>query len=237
MKSAKRLNLDTTLSDVQAEAILQSLFGISLTESAARNRTRLAVGLSAAQFPDSTSDAPETNFEPRDANRDECTNRYCEVIIDVLDCVGGVVGRFGTRNEPSVSETNACAGDQSEFQANIIESFEILTEQAAAWLTIVRHAGGRLTRKLIRRSAIQQLSTSNSMLKPASDAAKTFRKLNALKSDIDEGLRDLVRDTSGGLRLTKRGLRKSFENIRAIGQRVVDDNPDRIRRAQNDFAG
>ena len=242
VKSARRLNLDTTLPDVQAEAILQSLFGISLTESVAGNvgnRIPPAGGpLSTLRVPDSTSDALEANFKPGAANLDRCINRrYCEVILDVVDCIGGVIRRFGTGNEPSVSETNACAGSQPEFQANIVESWENFTGQAAAWLGMVRHAGGRLTRKLIPKSAIQQLSTSNAMLKPVSDAAKTLRKLNALTSGIDDGVRDLVRDTSGALRLTRRGLRKSFENMRAIGERAVDDYPDRIGRAQDDFAG
>ena len=233
VESARRLNLDTALSDVQAEAILQSLFGASVADWAAGIRPRSAAGLPVAPLAEPGS-APVPGIDPDIRNSGQrCPNQLlCDALYDMMDCIGGLMARFTPRS----GRLDASACSETRFRDRLVESWEDYTGKLASWLTIGRQLGGRLARKLISRRAIQQLSTSNAMLKPVVEASKSFRTLDKLSSGIRDGLRHLARDRSGTLLPTRRGLASNYENARAISQEVTQDSSELIREAEMEFA-
>ena len=233
VESAWRLDLDTALPDVQAEAMLQSLLGVSVAEWVASNRPRSAA-----------ADAPDTPFAVTGsayssdnglAARDlpwQCSvaRRVCEVFQEKLQCLGRAITAFGGSREV---DADHCA--DARFGLEIGEAFEESTAKIATWLTAGRQFGGRLVRKLIDRKAIERLWISNTMLKPLSDASKTLRVLAEGESDISARVRDLVQDGSGLLKTTKRGARKIYENLRSLNQDLTEDTPELISEAERDF--
>ena len=234
VESARRLNLDTTLSDVQAEAILQSLFGASVADWAAGIRPQSAADFADAPLAEPGS-APAPGIDPEiRSSGQRCTNQLlCDALYDMMDCIGGLMARFTPRS----GRLDASACSETRFRDRMVESWEDYTGKLASWLTIGRQLGGRLTRKFISRNAIQRLSTSNAMLKPVVEASKSFRILDKLSSGIRDGLRHLARNRSGTLLPTLRGLTSNFENVRTISQETTQGSPDLIREAEMDFAG
>ena len=232
VESARKLDLDTTLSDAQAEAILQSLFGTAVTDWAAGTRSRTAADLPGAPLSaPGTADAPSTDADTRIEARRCTAQRVCDALSDMLDCVDGLMKKFTPRG----GRLDASMCSVTRFRDELVEGWQDYTEKLSTWLPFGRLATGRLGRALISKKAIQQISTSNAMLKPVVEANKAYRTLDRLNSGVRDGLRHLARDRSGTFLPTLRGLKSNYENGRAISQQVTEGSPELIREADLDF--
>ena len=220
--SAKNLDLDTTLSDVQAAAMLQSVLGFSLADWAAANRPRSA-GL--------LSDSPPAGREPilalgstPSSTKRWClapSQRLCEVFSERMDCIGDAM--------LSDRLASHCA---EGFGEDLVDAWQDQTEKLTTWLPVLRQIGGKITRNLISPRAIERLHINNAVLKQVNAVGKLNRAWDELSSGIDDSATHLA----GGLP-TRQGLTSNYENVLAIGQEFVQNTPELIQEAERDAAG
>ena len=211
VESAHRLGLDTELADVQANAILREITGLSVATMAAAGPSPSAYGNGALV-----------------GENVGCVvaSGVCNALRDAMDCIGEGMDRLiaGARS----LNVERCATDfKREYVLGWIEA-------PANWLGWGRTAlavAPKLAGKLISKPALQRLSISVATNKPLADTLKTIRTV----SDAAESARDFQRNTAGALRVTKRGLRNTYETLRGIGRSATRESATLIREAEREY--
>ena len=211
VESAHRLGLDTELADVQANAILREITGLSVATMAAAGPSPSAYGNGALV-----------------GENVGCVvaSGVCNALRDAMDCIGEGMDRLiaGARS----LNVERCATDfKREYVLGWIEA-------PANWLGWGRTAlavAPKLAGKLISKPALQRLSISVATNKPLAAALKTIRTV----SDAAESARDFQRNTAGALRVTKRGLRNTYETLRGIGRSATRESATLIREAEREY--
>ena len=232
MAAGRTLGLDSELSDVQAESLLQSLFGgsaVDLAESEVR-RAESLVSLSGARQGNRERNFTSpfaAEFEQYGAT-EKCefisARKYCEAIVGVLQCAF----RAGENN------IDAC-GD--EGGPRIIEGFARSMQELTAPISNFRRIGGRFANKIISKvSALQGVLYANTV---GGTIAKVFKTVRVLNEDPNRSgvARDFVDDGTGKLNLTSEGLKKIYENGLDALEGMTSLIPGRLQQAEEDAAG
>ena len=205
MAAARTLNLDTAMSDVQAEALLQSMFGVSAVDLAETRRAESQVYLSATRQGAGAYLPLAAGFRTYDA-RAECEGRlareWCEAAVGMLDCTF----RVFDNNDNDLKASDAC---MNEGASGMIEGVAKVVQRVTAPIGAF---GSRLTKIISSgRSALQGVFNANATGKWAARIFKFGRTLNERPDDADPK-RDFVEDEAGKLNLTGDGLKKKFNN-------------------------
>ena len=212
VESAHRLGLDTELADVQANAILREITGLSVATMAAAGPSPTAYGNGA--------------LVGENVGCLLVVRRACDALRDAMDCIGEGMGRLiagGTS-----LNVERCATD---FSQEYVQGWLEAPANWLAWGRTALAAAPKLAGKFISKSALQRLSISVATTKPITDALKTVRAV----SDAAESARDFQRNTAGALRVTKRGLRNTYETLRGIGRSATRESATLIREAEREY--
>ena len=79
--------------------------------------------------------------------------------------------------------------------------------------------------------------TSYTMIEPLETIGKAVGAVKDLSSNIEDGLRHLVRNESGGRSLTRRGRKSNFEGLQAIAREVKQHTPKLTAETEKHFGG
>ena len=214
-ESSHRLGLDTELADVQANAILREITGLSVATMAAAGPSPTAYGNGALV-----------------GENVGCLlhQRACDAMGRMGECIGGAIERFGTVHERANEglHLDRCVTDGIlDVARGILEA----PAKVVSWGGMALTMFPKLAGKLISKSALQRLSISVATNKPLADTLKTVRTV----SDAAESARDFQRNTAGALRVTKRGLRNTYETLRGIGRSATRESATLIREAEREY--
>ena len=240
--AARTLDLDTTLSDVYAEAILQSVFGFSYVDWAAETGP-LSTGAfhdmlpSEPGFPLAAGTVPVASHS---------TKQWCDLVPTACDaankmvyCVARAIAEPGVTGRVRVRNTGRCV---KMFPRNTIEGLgantaTVLTVASFTRLIVTdKRVFGRLLGKKI--PYLRQINTINTFVGYTVNVVKyAVRVHRATGSESCDSNRHLVQDGSGSYQLTRCGVETGYENVRAVRQETTQDSPARIGEAERDSAG
>ena len=234
--AARTLDLDTTLSDVQAEAILQSVFGVSYVDWAAGTGP-LSTGAFHDMLPSEPGSPLAAGTVPvaSHSTKQWCGpggQKLCDAFEEMFDCVGTAYSEF---TAAAIQNAEGCV---DRFPGKVVEGFADYARNTLSVLAGARAIVGPAT--AIGRfigSGMQRVATSNAILGPLGKIAKGVRIFDELSSGLRDSNRHLARDGSGSFQPTQSGLVSIFENVRALYQETTQDSPALIGEAVRDSAG
>ena len=211
--SAGRLGLDTTFSDVQAAAILRSVYGVDVLSASA------GLGTGGASL------VPKSIVLPAGASTPDLEDPY----EPLLKCVRLAFDRFfAGRNAELEVERCQQVGIWKSIKAHINNST----------ITSVPVLGRRLASTLlkdsVRKGAVAALNRVVSWV-DGSRSLKLLRLADGAGEERDA--RHFVRNALGRLVPTKRARETNYESVRFITRDAADAYPDLIGDAQRDLVG
>ena len=196
VRSARTLGLSTAYSDAQAQAMLQSLFGVSLEASGA--------------------DGPSSGAAAAAAGRGRPAAVRCEFLAGAtlcnayrraFDCVGDAMAGFGSASEREGDDLARCGRIIKE---DVVEAWLARTEKIRSFGNILRGAARRLARVLgAGRRPAQAVHDLNAAVRQGVGMNKTFRTV----IDRAEGLEMTVRERAEALGQTYGALRGATRSL------------------------
>ena len=208
VRSARTLGLSTAYSDAQAQAMLQSLFGVSLEASGAGGPSS---GAAAAAAGRGRPAAVRCEFFAGD--------NLCDAGRRAFDCVGDAFsGAF------SGSDRDDLARCGRILKEDFVEALLERTEKFLSFGNILRGAAPRLARVLgAGRRPAQAVHDLNAAVRQGVGMNKTFRTV----IDRAEGLEMTVRERA-------EALGQSFEALRGATRSLTENMPERIAAAEQE---
>ena len=223
--AARALGLDTELSDVYSEAILQSLFGVSVTEWAQTAKASTAITHRSDTRLGEGSKQNLTHFLTTEFSKDDQVD---SALMQVGRCVSDAITRISS--DSGNDEPDTC--NVREIGGKMLEGVAERTNRFTAFIM-------KLPRKFISRfvpkSSLQAVYNVNAVTERTVQSMKAVRALNELPDVIDSG-RDFVEDATGKLRLTREGLAKNFGSGLGAAKGMVRLVPGLLQQAQEDAA-
>ncbi len=182
VRTARALGLSTAYSDAQAEALLRSLFGISLVESDAADvgghqRTMASAGRGAAVRCEAL--APDA---------------LCDAYRRLTNCVGDAIDGFGS-GSVSGDSLDQCARSGATA---VVEAWDDYGEKIRTVGNFLRRAAPRLARTLGVGKPAQQLNDLNATVRQVIGANKTLRTVTERAEDLREAY-EAMRDATPAL--------------------------------------
>ena len=208
VRSARTLGLSTAYSDAQAQAMLQSLFGVSLEASGAGGPSS---GAAAAAAGRGRPAAVRCEFFAGD--------NLCDAGRRAFDCVGDAFsGAF------SGSDRDDLARCGRILKEDFVEALLERTEKFLSFGNILRGAAPRLARFLgADRRPAQAVHDLNAAVRQGVGMNKTFRTV----IDRAEGLEMTVRERA-------EALGQSFEAMRGATRTLTEPLPERIAETEQE---
>ena len=210
VRSARTLGLSTAYSDAQAQAMLQSLFGVSLEASGA--------------------DGPSSGAASAVAGRGRPAAVRCEFLAGAtlcnayrraFDCVGDAMAGFGSASEREGDDLARCG---RIIREDVVEAWLARTEKIRSFGNILRGAAPRLARVLgAGRRPAQAVHDLNAAVRQGVGMNKTFRTV----IDRAEGLEMTVRERA-------EALGQSFEAMRDATRTLTEPLPERIAETEQE---
>ena len=252
MYSARRLGLDTTFADAQAEAALQSLFGMPMTEiapgapapaSAVVSRSG-HVGLASARALDTRAGEGQTSLACTAADLTTGQGALCDAAGESLACMrrydeiyDAATGRGGVDD---FNEMTLCIG-------NAFRNFNLRDAIRSSVENAVGGALGAMLKKGVTVLARSVSSRADEAIEVASDAHAFYNsQVGILKlaesenrvggADDSDSSRHYERNASGGLDPTPRGRSSSVDSLKAVSKSVSQLSADRIIAAEGYLA-
>ncbi len=169
VRAARALGLNTSYSDAQAEALLRSLFGISLVEPGAAASDRNAAVRCGASAPDA----------------------LCDAYRRLADCVGDAMDA-GIDSGESLDQ---CARSEA---AAVVEAWDDYGENIRTAGNFLGPAAPRLARNLGVGEPAQQLHDLNATVRQVVGATKTLRTITERTEDLRDAY-EAMRDATQAL--------------------------------------
>ena len=211
--SAGRLGLDTTFSDVQAAAILRSVYGVDVLSASG------GLGTGGASV------VPGSIALPADASTLDLEDPY----EPLLKCVRlGFDRFFAGRNAELEVERCQRDGIWKSIKAHI-NNFAITSVPALG-----RSLASTLIKDSVKKGAVAGLNRVVSWV-DGSRSPKLLRLADGAGEERDA--RHFVRNTLGRLVPTRRAREANYESVRFINREAADAYPDLIGDAERDLAG
>ena len=223
--SARRLGLDTTFSDVQATAILQSLTGITLADMLGAMDRRSSIHAS-------NGSATDTGTPEEARNRQPVFHPPQSVNLDPwkpsFDCASNLHNQLLQDRDDH---------DDSCFKHSTWETVKGVIDNVAHGNLSAFAVAGRnaLVKKLAQSAAIEGLQRLGNWVGGIVRTTKTLRLLR--DSDGSDSARDYDRGASGSPAPTKNGLKRIYESMRDFASETTRAYPGLISRAERDYAG
>ena len=239
-KSARTLGLDVSVIDAQADAVLEALFGVSVTTL-----------LAEAGLTPQASAAAETGLEgvfhakQLTAQGAEQLRRACEVVTVAKGTSPGIcpgIARavqcdlFEDLYATSWDSTCAYRSFEGRFQKDFLAAVvptPMGKVKAKTWSKVQRWVLNRLPRGS-RKAAITALSYKNSVNAQVGGSLK----LSRVRDDPREarpGDRHYTEDATGRRTATKRGTRIPFDTLVALIKATTRDAPEQMSDVQRDY--
>jgi len=204
VRSARTLGLSTAYSDAQAQAMLQSLFGVSLEASSAGGSLS---GAAAVAGDRGRPAAVRCEFF--------AGATLCNAYRRAFDCVGDALSGSGG------DDLARCGRIIKE---DVVEAWLARTEKIRSFGNILRGAAPRLARFLgAGRRPAQAVHDLNAAVRQGVGMNKTFRTV----IDRAEGLEMTVRERA-------EALGQSFEAMRDATRTLTDPLPERIAETEQE---
>ena len=210
--SARRLNLDTTFSDVQAAAILRSVYGVDVLSASGGSSSGTA-----RTMPNSI--APHARYAARDVE---------DPFEPLLKCVRVAFGQF-SQERYDQAEIDRC------LRVGIWKSIKAHINNTA--ITSIPALGRGLASTLIKESFKKGAVAGLNRLVSWVDGSRSPKLLRLVEgSDEESGTRHYGRNALGRLVPTKRAREVNYESVRDINKEAADAYPDLIGDAERDYA-
>ena len=223
--SARRLGLDTTFSDVQATAILQSLTGITLADMAGAMDRRSSIHASNGSATDTGTPEEARNGQPvfhplQSVNLNPWKPSF--------DCAWNIQNQLGQDQDDH---------DVSCFVRSTWQTIKGVIDNLSHGILSNFAVAGRnaLLKKLPQSAAIEGLHRLENWFDGIVRTTKTLRLLR--DSDGSDSVRDYDRGASGSPVPTKNGLKRIYESMRDFANETTRAYPGLISRAERDYAG
>ena len=238
-QSARTLGLDVSVDDVQAEAVLQALLGISVTtllvDAGLAPEASEAAG---TRF--QTAIRTERGSKSRNSDRllKACELATIPVGIQTKVCTG-IVNVWNCEWIDDLASDSSCLRRSFSHMSGQDWKDVVPLPSPMGWVKAktVPRVRQYILSKLpgrSRKAAITALSHSNSV----KTQVERYSKLTRASDDPREaqhGDRHSTVDASGRRTLTKRGLRVFYDNLRALNDALTKDRSSRISTAQRDY--
>ena len=208
VRSARTLGLSTAYSDAQAQAMLQSLFGVSLEASGAGGPS---------------SGAAAGRGRPAAVRCEFLAGAtLCNAYRRAFDCVGDALSGFGDASSGSGRDDLARCG--RIIREDVVEAWLARTEKIRSFGNILRGAAPRLARALgAGRRPAQAVHDLNAAVRQGVGMNKTFRTV----IDRAEGLEMTVRERA-------EALGQSFEAMRDATRTLTEPLPEHIAETEQE---
>ena len=223
--SARRLGLDTTFSDVQATAILQSLTGITLADMVRARARRSSIHASNGSATDTGTPEEARNGQPvfhppQSVNLDPWKPSF--------DCASNIHNQLLQDRDDH---------DDSCFVRSTWQTIKGVIDNLSYGILSNFAVAGRnaLLKKLAQSAAIKGLHRLENWFDGIVRTTKTLRLLT--DSDGSDSARDYDRGASGSPAPTKNGLKRIYESMRDFANETTRAYPGLISRAERDYAG
>ena len=207
VRSARALGLSTAFSDAQAQAMLQSLFGVSLAASGARGQSSWRTAASGGR----TAASVRCEFFAGAG--------LCDAARQAFDCVGDAFsGAF------SGSDRDDLARCGRILKEDFLEALSEHTEKLPLFGNILRGAAPRLARALgAGRRPAQAVHDLNAAVRQGLGMNKTFRAV----IDRAEGLEMTVRERA-------EALGQTYGALRGATRSLTEPLPERIAETEQE---
>ena len=251
MYSARQLGLDTASADVQAEAVLQSLFDMPVTEvapdprapaSAAVPRSGHVSRASTGAFDTRTSEG-ETSLACKAVDLASNQGALCNRVTNAVACA---------REYNEIYDAAAGRGGVDDFNDMTLcigNAFRDFSLRDAARNSLKNAVGGAVGAMFKKGATVLARSLSRKgekAIEVAGDAVAAYNNLvpvlKLAQSESGDGgsggsdsSRHYVRNESGELDPTSRGRSSSFDNLRTVGETMSQLSADHITQAERDF--
>jgi len=231
--SAIRLGLDTTISDVQAEAVLQSLFGVSLVESVALSS--LHVDAQSSQGGPSRSLSSKRAPPPSDAfvpslATDGIRRAFRTLADCVSDFLSGVTDSFEGKPLPDENRCLVVKHDE------LVDAWTNSIDKIASIRNLFPPMVGRTAGGLATHKALEQLQHRNNVTKHMVNMLRTERALTERDDpDLVGNTKDFIRDSFGNLVQTPRGLQSLYPKLWDIVGFIGTGRSKLIEKSEREF--
>ena len=222
--AAKALGLDTELSDVYSEAILQSLLGVSVSEWAETAKVSPAI---LNRSSTSLGGGSKQNFTHLLATEFSKDNQVDSALMQLSQCVSGAIAHI---SDSGNDEPDTC--NVHEIGGKMIEG---IAEKGNRFTAFIMKLPRNVIGRFVSKSSLQAMSNANAVTGLTVKSMKAMRALNELPDVIDSG-RDFVEGVTGKLDLTKEGLTKNFTNGLDAAKNMVRLMPGLLQQAQAEAA-
>ena len=230
------LELETSEMDVQAEAILQSILGVSLREHFESS------SLQPHPRPASRTSAYPGNLESRQLEAEArlpptpiVGDRLREAYSMTVECVAGMIDDFvASISTGGTVDDGRC--DLANRGDAIIDAWNSSLDDIVSIGNYFHKIFPKLARKFVSRRAIENLAFRNSINVQVTKSLKMVRTLNEVV-DGSELTWDFVRNASGSLEPAFGALEASYMSIRGILRDTTDGTSELVVDAQEFYAG
>jgi len=233
-RSARNLSLDTTIADVQAEAILRSVLGLSLVEWVEETASRSPIEVTDIHS-SGLSDVQPLGLPTSNSQSSECPpglfRPVCRAYEKTIDCVDGLLEiAINTGETP---DDEPCFNRASE----IPDAWQSSMEKVPTIGRLFHRIAPRLANKFASKKSIAQLSGRLAISKQVLNSIKTVREGYGTVSNLKERRRDFAYDKDEVPVPRKRELTNSFKAMKGIVDHVARDIPGLTRRVESEYGG